>query len=50
MVSIWFADDGVEAAFCKDVGEGALPVEGVHALDLFFVREDLPPKVVPPDQ
>jgi len=44
------ADDGVEAAGSKDVGEGALPVKGVDALDLLFVREHLPLEVVPANQ
>ena len=32
------------------MGEGALPVEGVDAVDLFFVREHLTFEIVPADQ
>jgi len=44
------ADDGIKAAGSKDVREGALPVEGVDALDLFIIREHLPLEVIPADQ
>lgn len=44
------ADDGVEAALGEDFGEGALPVEGVDADDLFFVGQKLAGKVVPADE
>ena len=44
------ADDGVEAAGGKNMGEGALPVKGVDPMDLFFVGEHLPLEVVPADQ
>ena len=48
---IWrVADHRVEAAGSKHVGEGALPVERVDALDLFIIREHLPLEVVPADQ
>lgn len=46
----WVADDGVEAALGEDFGEGALPVEGVDADDLFFVGQKLAGKVVPADE